>query len=226
VVASKADTDVVRAGFHPRVDASAGLSQIDQTVLNYPPTTTHSSVFGYNYDISARMPVLHLPTYHYLSSATAAMRGEAAGASAAQQNLIVKLADAYFSLLKARTDEQIARDELARLKQILDQAQAFLKAGTGDIISVFEAQARRDGVTADLNHAPVGRAETGRHRQKAGDCNGRLSAVAADGAGTRRPGLVADDHGKAGPPDSAGARRAHPDTGADEGRKSRALSCR
>jgi outer membrane protein len=153
VVASKADTDVVRAGFHPRVDASAGLSQIDQTVLNYPPTTTHSSVFGYNYDISARMPVLHLPTYHYLSSATAAMRGEAAGASAAQQNLIVKLADAYFSLLKARTDEQIARDELARLKQILDQAQAFLKAGTGDIISVFEAQARRDGVTADLNQA-------------------------------------------------------------------------
>ena len=153
VVASMADTDVVRAGFHPRVDASAGLSQIDQTVLNYPPTTTHSSVFGYNYDISARLPVLHMPTYHYLSSATAAMRGEAAGASAAQQNLIVKLADAYFSLLKARTDEQIARDELARLKQILDQAQAFLKAGTGDIISVFEAQARRDGVTADLNQA-------------------------------------------------------------------------
>ena len=152
-MASEADADVVRAGFRPRVDASLGISQIDQTVLNYPPTTTHSSVFGYSYDVSARMPLLHLSTSHYLSSATAALRGEQAGASAARQGLIVKLADAYFSILRARTDEQIARDEMARLKQILDQAQAFLKAGTGDIISVYEARARLDGVVADLDRA-------------------------------------------------------------------------
>ena len=153
VVASKADTDVARAGYFPRVDASLGVSQIDQTVLNYAPGTQHSSVFGYNYDVSARMPLLHLSTSHNLSSAHASMRGEEAGALAARQNLIVKLTDAYFSILRGKTDEQIARDELSRVKQILDQAQAFLKAGTGDIIAVYEAKARLDGVVADLDRA-------------------------------------------------------------------------
>jgi len=156
VAGSKADEDLVRAGFHPRVDAVAGISQIDQTVLNYPPTTTHSSVFGFSYDVSLRMPVLHLPTYHYLYSAAAGLRGDEAGASGAVQNLIVKVADAYFTILRAQTDQQIAQEELARLKQILEQSQAFLKAGTGDIISVYEAQARLDGVNADLNRAQSG----------------------------------------------------------------------
>jgi len=153
VAASLADTDIARAAFHPRVDASFGMSQIDQTVLNYTPTSTHSSVFGYNYDVTARLPLLHMPTAHNLSSARAAMRGEESGATAAKQNLIVRLADAYFAILRAKTDQQIARDELERVKQILDQAQAFLKAGTGDIIAVYEAKARLDGVIADLSRA-------------------------------------------------------------------------
>lgn len=153
VSASMAESDVVRAGFRPRVSAGVGISQINQTVLNYTPTTTRSSVFGYTYDLSASMPLLHPSTRHYLSSAKATVRSEEAGTVAARQSLIVKLADAYFALLKAKTDEQIARDELSRLKQILEQAQAFLKAGTGDIIAVYEAQARLDGVIADLNRA-------------------------------------------------------------------------
>ena len=152
IVASTADADVVRAGYHPRVDASLGMSQIDQTVLNYGPTS-HSSVFGYNYDLSAHMPLLHLSTAHYVASADASTRGEEAGASVARQNLIVRLTDAYFGILRAKTDQQIALDELSRVKQILDQAQAFLKAGTGDIIAVYEARARQDGVVADLDRA-------------------------------------------------------------------------
>jgi len=153
LTASVADTDVVRAGFRPRVTASLGVSEIDQTVLNYPPKTTYSSVLGYSYDLSASMPLLHLSTFHYLSSAAATVRSEEAGTWSARQNLIVRLADAYFGILKAQTDEQIARDELVRLKQVLEQAQAFLKAGTGDIISVYEAQARLDAVIADLSRA-------------------------------------------------------------------------
>lgn len=155
VAASSADTDVVRAGFRPRASASFGINQIDQTLLHYESSATHSSVFGYNYGVSARMPLLHLSTAHYLSAAKAAVRSDEAGASAALQNLIVKLADAYFSVLKAKTETRIAEDELSRLKQILEQARAYLKAGTGDIIAVYEAQARLDGVHAELNRAEI-----------------------------------------------------------------------
>lgn len=153
VVGSKADTDVVRSAYHPRVVGSLGISQIDQTVLNYSPGPTQSSVFGYTYDVTASMPLLHLPTRHNISAAVATTRGEEAGVLAARQNLIVRVADAYFSILRAKTDEHIARDELDKLQQILEQARAFLKAGTGDIIAVYEAQARLDSVIADLSRA-------------------------------------------------------------------------
>jgi outer membrane protein len=42
------------------------------------------------------------------------------------------------------------RDELSRVSSILKQAEAFLKAGTGDIIAVYEARARMDSAAADL----------------------------------------------------------------------------
>jgi outer membrane protein len=85
-----------------------------------------------------------------MSAAAAGLSGEQAGVAAARQNLIVKFTDSYFSLLKAQADRYIARGEINRLKQVLDQSQAFLKTGTGDIIAVYEAQSRLDGAAADL----------------------------------------------------------------------------
>jgi outer membrane protein len=150
---SKADTDMVFAGLLPHVDTSAGMSYIDQTLLNYSPDQMHSGVLGYSYDLTARMPLLQIPTLYNLSASTAGQRIEDAGVASARQSLMSRIADAYFGVLKAQVDQEIARDEISRLKQVLDQAQAFLKAGTGDIISVYEAQARLDSVIADLNKA-------------------------------------------------------------------------
>jgi outer membrane protein len=152
-LASKADWDVARAGLHPRVSAGFGMSWIDQTVYNYAPSQQNQSVFGYNYNVLASVPVLHFPTYYNIASAAATERSEEAGVVAARQNLIFKLGQAYFGVLKARADQQIARDEISRVKQAMEQAQAFLKAGTGDIIAVYEAQARLDSVIADLNRS-------------------------------------------------------------------------
>lgn len=153
---SAADLDVVRAGLFPRVGTSFGLNYVDQSYSNVPPPaepTQNLTLFGYDYSINASVPLLHFPTHYNIASAKAGVRGEEAGLTAAKQNLIVKLVDAYFGLLKARADEQIARGEIDRVRQALEQAQAFLKAGTGDIISVYEAQARLDSVIADLSRA-------------------------------------------------------------------------
>ena len=145
---SQADTDVVRAGFHPRLNADFGLSWINQSTFNLGPTQ-NSAVFGYNYDLIASMPLLHYSSYFGLAASAAAERDASAAVTASRQNLIFKLGQAYFSVLKARGDTQIAREEITRVKQAQDQAQAFLKAGTGDIIAVYEAQARLDSVLAD-----------------------------------------------------------------------------
>jgi outer membrane protein len=151
-LASQADSDVTRASLHPHVNADFGLSWINQSTYNLGPVQ-NSAVSGYNYDITASVPILHFPVYYNLASVKATERSEELGVVTARQNLIFKLGQAYFGVLKARGDEQIARDEISRVRQALEQAQAFLKAGTGDIIAVYEAQARLDSVLADLNRS-------------------------------------------------------------------------
>lgn len=151
VAGSKADSDVLRSTLLPHVDSSAGVKQISQTLSNYSATEVNNDYTAFNYNVSARMTLLNVPTLYSLSAAAASLRIDQAAAAAARQNLIVKFTDSYFALLKAQTDKQIALGEINRLKQVLDQSQAFLKAGTGDIIAVYEAQSRLDSAKADLN---------------------------------------------------------------------------
>jgi outer membrane protein len=150
VASSKAESDVLLSGLMPHLDAGAGVRQIFQSLSNYPTADANESYTAINYNITARLTLLHMPTIYSLSAAAANTKAEEAGISAARQNLIVKLTDAYFSLLKAQTDKQIALGEISRFKQVLEQSQAFLKEGTGDIIAVYEAQSRLDGAAADL----------------------------------------------------------------------------
>lgn len=151
VTGSKADSDLLFSGLMPHLDSSAGIKQISQALSNYnTASNTNSDYSSLNYNVTARLTLLHVPTLYSLSAAAAALKVEQAGVAAARQNLIVKLTDAYFNLLRAQTDKQIAIGEINRLKQVLDQSQAFLKAGTGDVIAVYEAQSRLDGANADL----------------------------------------------------------------------------
>lgn len=150
VTGSKADSDVLLSTLLPHLDSSAGIKQISQTLSNYTPNDINNNYSALNYNVTARMTLLHVPTLYSLSAASAGLSIEQAGVAAARQNLIVKFTDSYFSLLKAQVDKQIAVGEINRLKLVLDQSKAFLKAGTGDIIAVYEAQSRLDSASADL----------------------------------------------------------------------------
>jgi outer membrane protein len=153
VSGSKADSDVLLSTLLPHLDSSAGIKQISQTLSNYTPNDVNNNYSALNYNVTARMTLLHVPTLYSLSAAAAGISIEQAGVVAARQNLIVKLTDSYFSLLKAQVDKQIALGEINRLKLVLDQSKAFLKAGTGDIIAVYEAQSRLDSASADLTRS-------------------------------------------------------------------------
>lgn len=151
VTGSKADSDMLLSGLLPHLNSSAGVKFNSQNVSNYNNSSDGTYDFtALNYNVTAQMTLLHVPTLYSLSAAAAGLSAEQAGVAAARQNLIVKFTDSYFALLKAQTDKQIALGEINRLKQVLEQAQAFLKAGTGDIISVYEAQSRLDSAGADL----------------------------------------------------------------------------
>jgi outer membrane protein len=150
VTGSKADSDIVFSGLLPHLNSTAGVKQISQSLSDYGATNSNSDFTSLNYNVTAQMTLLNVPAIYSLSAAAAAVSAEQAGVAAARQNLIVKFTDSYFALLKAQTDKQIALGEINRLQQVLEQSQAFLKAGTGDIISVYEAQSRLDSAGADL----------------------------------------------------------------------------
>ena len=150
VTGSKADSDYLLSTLMPHLDSSASVKRISQTLVNYAPEDITNGYNGVGYNVTARLTLLHVPTLYSMSAAAAGLNVEEAGVAAARQNLILKFTDSYFALLKAQTDKQIAQGEINRLRQVLDQSQAFLKAGTGDIISVYEAQSRLDSAGADL----------------------------------------------------------------------------
>lgn len=151
VIGSKADSDILMASLMPHIDSRAGVQQVSQALANYTNSSDAKYDFtSFNYNVTARLTLLHVPTLYSLSASEAGLNGELAGLASSRQNLIVKFTEVYFALLKAQVDRQIAAGEINRLTQVLDQSRAFLKAGTGDIIAVYEAQSRLDGATADL----------------------------------------------------------------------------
>ena len=150
VSGSKADSDLIFSELMPHLNSSAGVRQTSQSLFDYAATDQRYNFTAFNYNVTAHLTLLNVPTIYALSATAAALGVERAGLAAARQNLIEKLTDSYFSLLKAQTDKQIALGEINRLKQVLEQSQAFLKAGKGDIISVYEAQSRLDSAGADL----------------------------------------------------------------------------
>lgn len=148
---SKAESSIIMASLFPHLEASAGIDYIDQTILNYSATDTKGSVLGHSYGFNARLNLLHVPTIMSLKAAESGIRSEELGVVFAHQDLILRYSEAYFGLLKAQLDKIVELDELARVKQVLDQSEAFLRVGTGDIIAVYEAKARYDSVAADLS---------------------------------------------------------------------------
>lgn len=148
--AGKADQEIAWSALLPRITANASQRHLWHTVENYGPETIDGSYDGFSYGVGGQLPILNLPSHLQTAAADAGLKSAEAGTDAARQDLIVRLVNAYVALLKAQTDEKLYRDELARVAEILKQAEAFLKAGTGDIIAVYEARARMDSAAADL----------------------------------------------------------------------------
>ncbi|PID47381.1 MAG: type I secretion protein TolC [Proteobacteria bacterium] len=61
-----------------------------------------------------------------------------------QQNLILRVAEAYFNYLTARDNAEFARAEAAAIERQYKQVQAYFEAGRSAITDVKESQARRD----------------------------------------------------------------------------------
>lgn len=146
----RADKEIALAALLPRINANGSVRQFWHRVVDFAPAPIDGEFTGYSYSLGGEVPLFSMPSYYQISSADAGIKSAESGVQATRQDLIVRVTDAYIKLLKATADERLFRDELARVGKIVEQAQAFLAAGTGDIIAVYEAKARFDSASADL----------------------------------------------------------------------------
>lgn len=146
----RADVGIVDTRYYPKLSGSAAVTQVSQTLDDAGNSARSSSVAGYNFGLTGVYSLYDPKTANALGSLDYDAKGAEFDIRTARNELASRFTDAYFNVLRAREDLRIANEEAARIKAILEQANAFLKAGTGDIIAVHEARARYDGVAADL----------------------------------------------------------------------------
>ena len=156
LASDRASHELARSAIMPTVNASADIYR-DHTDItgfgkDFGSSSPAASAFGDitetytggSYSVSLSQSLVNGQAWAGLRSASARVRAGEAAVKAAEQDLIRQVTEAYFGVLMARADERVALGQKALLKEILDQARANLNIGSGDIISLKEAQASFD----------------------------------------------------------------------------------
>ncbi|MDX2503387.1 MAG: TolC family outer membrane protein [Gammaproteobacteria bacterium] len=136
------------AAFLPKIDASAS-----STGTNQDKPTTRDSDTGFNnhgYSLDLNQSIFDNSNYaNYKISKFNISQAEAT-LSAAQQDLIIRAADAYFITLSAIDKVGFAKAEKKAIGRQLDQAKRRYEVGIIAITDVHEAQASFDNANAEV----------------------------------------------------------------------------
>ena len=138
-----------RAGFLPNITLSGSrtIQQVDASniftgagTINPPEVTIH----GRGVTISATQPVFRMENIIiYQQSKNEVGRADAQFIVAAQ-DLILRVAQAYFDVLDAQIDVEVAEAQKKAILVQLAQAKRNFEVGTATIVDTNEAQARHD----------------------------------------------------------------------------------
>ncbi|MGB1110910.1 MAG: TolC family outer membrane protein [Gammaproteobacteria bacterium] len=125
-----------KSALYPQISASANST--------WNETGSVASFNNKGYSLSLTQAIYNHQTYANLRAADAQIAQSEATYKATEQDLIVRVATAYFDLLGAGDDLEFARAEKKAISRQLEQAQKRFEVGLIAITDVHEAQARFD----------------------------------------------------------------------------------
>ena len=133
---------------HAGALASGGMNTAYDTGFTTIPISTgyHSDIFS----ATLTQSIFDGQSFVALGQADSRIQASQAALAAAEQSLAMDVTQGYFSMLQAQANERVAEQQVKLLETVVDQTKASLQVGTGDIISVQEAQAQFDAAKADL----------------------------------------------------------------------------
>ncbi|HKK14269.1 MAG TPA: TolC family outer membrane protein [Gammaproteobacteria bacterium] len=144
-----------RAGLLPELGASANYTRNKQEITSssspiFQPNTFYYTSKGYSLNLT--QPLYNRDSWVQLKQADSQIRQAEAQYAAAQQDLIIRVSQAYFNVLAARDNLDFAQAEKKAIARQRDQAQQRFEVGLSAITDVQEARARYDqAVTQEIS---------------------------------------------------------------------------
>jgi outer membrane protein len=138
------ETQVVTAG--PATTGGTGAAAATQT-FSYPFSGTTTTT-TYQYGLNLKLNLFSWQNWVALKRADAQLAQAEADYQAAQQDLMSRVAQAYFDVLSAEDDLDAQQGALASVNRQLEQAEARYQAGLIAITDVEEARASHDSSVA------------------------------------------------------------------------------
>jgi len=151
--ASRAERPLAMSRLLPQLTALAGIGRYKKKISGIGPDEIDEDFWGESYSATLVQPIFDGQAYVSLDMAENMVQAQEAEVLAVSQDLMARVCMAYFGLLDARARETVAQENIRLSRKIYGQAQAFLEAGTGDIVSLKEARARLDAAQANLIRA-------------------------------------------------------------------------
>ena len=139
-----------RAGLLPAVNLAANANEQDfnDRLRTDPTTTIHERFPSYAYTVSASQPLYRPQNSIALNQATQQLgQGDFILASS-QQDLIVRVIQAYLDVLLARFNIELTESQKAAVSENLAQAKRNFEVGTATITDTNDAQAKYDQIVA------------------------------------------------------------------------------
>ena len=129
-----------RSTYLPQVGFSASVfwNDIDRQIINDLQYTNRS------YAVTLAQPVFRLQNWIAIDQARKAVLQAEAILASADQDLALRVSQAYFDVLLARDNVALSESQKTAIDQQLAQAKRNFEVGTATIVDTLEAQARYD----------------------------------------------------------------------------------
>lgn len=140
---SRAQISQANSFLLPQVDATGTWAQVDMSGGSQDVSTSNMNV-----TLSASQALFHGEAWFARKAAQQGFSAAEAQYRDAEQNLLLRVAEAYFNVLRAEDNLRSSQAEEEAIKRQLDQAQEQYDVGLIAITNVLEARAAYDGARA------------------------------------------------------------------------------
>jgi outer membrane protein len=149
-MATQENVPQARANLLPSVTLAANATETDfyERLHTDPPLAITQRFPQYQYTVTASQPLYRKQNVVALDQARQTIGQSDFVLTAAQQDLIIRVAQAYFDVLLARFSIELTESQKAAVSENLAQAKRNFEVGTATITDTNDAQAKFDQIVA------------------------------------------------------------------------------